>query len=74
MENLMADLNPQAKQMADESMVRGLEAQARAIWPQESRLLERYALPMPASSTQAAEREKFPRAWPNVFPTLPFSA
>ena len=45
MENLMADLNPQAKQMADESMVRGLEAQARAIWPQESRLLERYALP-----------------------------
>jgi ubiquinone/menaquinone biosynthesis C-methylase UbiE len=43
-ENLMADLNPQAKQMADESMVRGLEAQARAIWPQESQLLKDYAL------------------------------
>jgi hypothetical protein len=28
------DLNPQAHQMADESMVRNLEAQAQAIWPQ----------------------------------------
>jgi ubiquinone/menaquinone biosynthesis C-methylase UbiE len=41
----MTDLNPQAKQMADESMVRGLSAQARAIWPQEMPLLRRYALP-----------------------------
>jgi ubiquinone/menaquinone biosynthesis C-methylase UbiE len=39
------DLNPQAKQMADESMVRCLDAQARAIWPQEAPLLLRYALP-----------------------------
>jgi ubiquinone/menaquinone biosynthesis C-methylase UbiE len=39
------DLNPQAKQMADESMVRCLDAQARAIWPQEAPLLQRYALP-----------------------------
>ncbi len=39
------DLNPQAKQMADESMVRNLDAQARAIWPQEIPLLRRYALP-----------------------------
>ena len=31
--------------MADESMVRNLEAQARAIWPQESPLFSRYALP-----------------------------
>jgi hypothetical protein len=32
----MADpLNPQAKEMADESMVRTLAAQADAIWPQE---------------------------------------
>jgi hypothetical protein len=31
----MTDLNPQAKQVADESMVRGLHAQARAIWPQK---------------------------------------
>jgi ubiquinone/menaquinone biosynthesis C-methylase UbiE len=41
----MADLNPQAKQMADESMVRNLDAQARAIWPQEVELVRRYALP-----------------------------
>ena len=44
----MTDLNPQAKQMADESMIRGLDAQARAIWPQEVRILERYALPAEA--------------------------
>jgi ubiquinone/menaquinone biosynthesis C-methylase UbiE len=41
----MTDLNPQAKQMADESMVRNLEAQARAIWPQEIPLIQRYKLP-----------------------------
>jgi len=41
----MTDLNPQGKQMADESMVRNLDAQARAIWPQEVPLLRRYALP-----------------------------
>ena len=41
----MTDLNPQAKQMADESMVRNLDAQARAIWPQERPLVERYVLP-----------------------------
>jgi ubiquinone/menaquinone biosynthesis C-methylase UbiE len=41
----MTDLNPQAKQMADESMVRNLDAQARAIWPQEIPLLQRYKLP-----------------------------
>ena len=44
----MSDLNPQAKQMADESMVRNLEAQARAIWPQEIELIRRYALPSEA--------------------------
>jgi 2-polyprenyl-3-methyl-5-hydroxy-6-metoxy-1,4-benzoquinol methylase len=44
----MTDLNPQAKQMADESMVRGLDAQARAIWPQEVELIRRYALPAEA--------------------------
>jgi len=31
--------------MADESMVRNLDAQARAIWPQEVPLLRRYTLP-----------------------------
>ncbi len=41
----MTDLNPQARQMADESMVRGLEVQARAIWPQEAELIRRYKLP-----------------------------
>ncbi len=40
----MTDLNPQARQMADESMVRNLAAQAEAIWPQEVPLLRRYAL------------------------------
>jgi ubiquinone/menaquinone biosynthesis C-methylase UbiE len=40
----MTDLNPQAKQMADESMVRNLAAQANAIWPQESELFRRYRL------------------------------
>jgi len=39
------DLNPQAKQMADESMVRTLAAQAEAIWPQEEPLFRRYGLP-----------------------------
>jgi ubiquinone/menaquinone biosynthesis C-methylase UbiE len=36
--------NPQAAQMADESMIRTLAAQAEAIWPQERPLLERYGL------------------------------
>lgn len=39
------DRNPQAEQMADESMIRNLAAQAAAIWPQESQLLARYGLP-----------------------------
>jgi ubiquinone/menaquinone biosynthesis C-methylase UbiE len=39
------ELNPQARQMADESMVRNLDAQARAIWPQEAPLFETYDLP-----------------------------
>jgi ubiquinone/menaquinone biosynthesis C-methylase UbiE len=39
------NLNPQAREMADESMVRNLAAQADAIWPQEERLVERYGLP-----------------------------
>ncbi len=41
----MEDTNPQARQMADESMVRNLAAQAEAIWPQESRLLRAHPLP-----------------------------
>jgi SAM-dependent methyltransferase len=42
---MTANRNPQAEQMADESMVRNLDAQATAIWPQEKPLFERYALP-----------------------------
>ncbi len=50
----MADpLNPQAKEMADESMVRNLAAQAEAIWPQEQALFTRYALPDEASILDA---------------------
>jgi SAM-dependent methyltransferase len=41
---MMTDLNPQAREMADESMVRNLDAQARAIWPQEVELVRRYGL------------------------------
>lgn len=40
-----SERNPQAAQMADESMIRTLANQAEAIWPQESRLFSRYALP-----------------------------
>ena len=47
------DLNPQAKEMADESMVRNLAAQAEAIWPQESRLFDRYQLPAGANILDA---------------------
>ncbi len=38
------DPNPQAAQMADPSMLRNLDAQARAIWPQEAALFDRYGL------------------------------
>ncbi|MEO8549969.1 MAG: methyltransferase domain-containing protein [Kofleriaceae bacterium] len=37
------DRNPQLREMADESMVRNLAAQAEAIWPQEEPLFRRYA-------------------------------
>ena len=40
--------NPQADQMADESMMRTLAAQAKAIWPQEN-FFDRYALPSKAN-------------------------
>ena len=39
-----ADQNPQAAQMADESMVRNLAAQADCIWPQERELIRGYGL------------------------------
>jgi SAM-dependent methyltransferase len=37
--------NPQAEQMADESMLRTLTAQAEAIWPQEQQFFGRYGQP-----------------------------
>jgi SAM-dependent methyltransferase len=40
----MSDRNPQHEQMADESMVRNLRAQAIAIWPGESAFMQGYAL------------------------------
>src|SRR5438874_13745783 len=46
-------LNPQAREMADESMVRTLSAQAEAIWPQEQTLFARYALPAGVSILDA---------------------
>jgi SAM-dependent methyltransferase len=42
---MAVELNPQQREMADESMVRTLEAQAEAIWPQEAPLFARYRLP-----------------------------
>ncbi len=39
--------------MADESMVRNLDAQAHAIWPQEIELVRRYALPEAAAILDA---------------------
>jgi ubiquinone/menaquinone biosynthesis C-methylase UbiE len=37
--------NPQATEMAHESMLRTLAAQAEAIWPQEKPLIDRYEMP-----------------------------
>jgi ubiquinone/menaquinone biosynthesis C-methylase UbiE len=42
------NLNPHEREMADESMVRNLAAQADAIWPQEAPLFARYGLPAEA--------------------------
>src|SRR6266566_4004746 len=36
--------SPQAKEMADESMVRNLAAQAEAIWPQEEPIFDRHPI------------------------------
>jgi SAM-dependent methyltransferase len=41
---MVTDRNPQAEQMADESMVRNLAAQAECIWPQERELVRAYGL------------------------------
>jgi len=46
---MSAGNNPQQEQMAAESMLRTLAAQAEAIWPQERVLFERYSLPEDAT-------------------------
>ena len=51
--DVLSHLNPQREQMADESMVRTLDAQARAIWPQEVELVRRYQLPAGAKILDA---------------------
>src|SRR6476469_4460681 len=40
----MTSSSPQAREMADESMVRNLAAQAEAIWPQEEPIFDRHPL------------------------------
>ena len=61
----------QKEPMENDAMVRTLDAQARAIWPQEAPLFRRYALPAAArildagcGTGEAASRlaELFPRA------------
>lgn len=42
------NLNPQREQMADESMIRALRAQADAIWPGESAFMRGYGLAVDA--------------------------
>jgi SAM-dependent methyltransferase len=68
---MSASRNPHADQMADESMIRTLAAQANAIWPQEEALFARYALPadcriadIGCGSGEITSRlaEKYPRA------------
>jgi ubiquinone/menaquinone biosynthesis C-methylase UbiE len=44
---------PHEREMADESMVRTLRAQAEALWPQEAPLFARYALPATAQILDA---------------------
>lgn len=67
----MKHRNPQAEQMADESMLRNLAAQAEAIWPQEAPLFARYDIPDQAhiadigcGSGEITSRlaQRFPRA------------
>jgi ubiquinone/menaquinone biosynthesis C-methylase UbiE len=63
------DSSPQAQQMAHESMLRTLAAQAEAIWPEEVRVLQRGSAPgqildVGCGSAEISERllELFPKA------------
>jgi SAM-dependent methyltransferase len=47
------ELNPQRRQMADESMERNLRAQAECLWPQERELVAAYGLPASATVLDA---------------------
>ena len=63
----MTDLNPQAKQMADESMVRNLDAQAQRDLAAGSAALRPLCAPRgaSASSTPAAAPARLPRDSPS---------
>ena len=66
----MSNSSPQAREMADESMVRNLAAQAEAIWPQEEPIFARHTLGSGAAldvgcgtgEITARLAEKFPQA------------
>src|SRR3954469_20167044 len=65
------DLNPQGKQMADESMIRCLAAQVEAIWPQEKALINFYRLPRNArvldvGSGTGEFSARVAQAWPDA--------
>jgi SAM-dependent methyltransferase len=63
------DRNPQAKQMADESMVRNLAAQIEAIWPQEEPIVRRHRLPdAPAILDVGCGTGEFTAKLAEVFP------
>lgn len=64
------DRNPQHAQMADESMVRNLAAQAEAIWPQERELFVRHGLPKAAHIMDlACGTGEITRRLAGLFPT-----
>lgn len=65
----MTSRNPQAEQMAHESMLRTLAAQAEALWPLEAPLFDRYGAPrdvldVGCGTGQVTDRlaERFPHA------------
>lgn len=65
------DLNPQSKQMADESMIRTLDAQIVLIWPQEVELIRRYGLSgsiriLDAGCGTGADAERFADLFPQA--------
>jgi SAM-dependent methyltransferase len=61
--------NPQVKQMADESMVRNLSAQATAIWPQEEPIMRGHGSPREILDVGCGTGEisaRMARLWPQA--------